>query len=160
MLKHCQTHDEYKTFLISKLKICFPDSQLKITQLSKTISKLYILNLDYLQDIISPLYSTIGRPAHNQLAIMRSFILMSDQGEYSVTNWVTELRSNPLLSYIIGVEPDNVPSIGAHYDFINRFWCADDNYDKPKLLHFRRKPKKKYKNHEKHPPKKKKLLKN
>ena len=159
LLKHWQTHDEYKTFLISKLKNCFSHYQLQIAKNSKIISKLYILNLDSLQDIISCLYSSTGRPANNQPAIMRSFILMLDNGEYSITNWISTLRSNPLFSYIIGVEPDNVPSIGAHYDFINRFWCADDNYDKPKLLNFNRKPKKKYKNHEKHPPKKKETVK-
>lgn len=159
MLKHWQTHDEYKLFLISSLKNSFLYYQLKITQLSKTISKLYILNLDSLQDIASSLYSSTGRPANNQPTIMRSFILMSELGEYSITNWVAELRSNALLSYLIGVEPHNVPSIGAHYDFINRFWCADDNYDKPKILHLHRKPKKKYKKNEKKPPKNKETVK-
>ena len=123
MLKYWQTHDEYKLFLISKLKDSFSYSQLQlqIVELSKSISKLYILNLDSLEDIVSSLYSSAGRPANNQPAIMRSFILMSDRGEHSITKWVSKLKTNPLYSYIIGVEPNNVPSIGAHYDFINRF---------------------------------------
>jgi hypothetical protein len=159
LLKYWNTHDEYKAFLISKLKNCFFYSELEIIKLSKSISKLYILDLDPLGNIVTHLYSSTGRPAINQDAIMRSFILMNSLGYYSITKWYRELHFNHLYCYIIGVEPSNIPSIGAHYDFINRFWCADDSYDKPKLLNFYRKPKKKYKKNEKKPPKSKETVK-
>ena len=159
MLKHWQTHKEYKTFLISQLKDTFFHSKLKIIQHSKVISKLYILNLDPLENIISHLYSSTGRPATNQAAIFRSFILMLSLNFYSITKWYNELQFNPLYCSLIGVNSDNVPSIGAHYDFINRLWIANENYDKPKCFFFQRKPKKKFKKNEKKPPKNKETVK-
>lgn len=154
MLKNWRSHSNYKIFLISNLKNILYYSKSKIIQLSKIISKLYILNLDPLENLISSQYSFTGRPAVNQPEIMRSFVLMNSLGVYSITDWVKELRSTPLYCYIIGVHPDNVPSIGAHYAFINRSWLANDTYDKPKLFNPQRKPKKKYKKGEKKPPKK------
>lgn len=84
---------------------------------------------------------------------------MLSLGFHSITKWHLELQVNPLYCYIIGVEPDNVPGIASHYDFINRLWIADESYDKSKLLFFSRKPKKKYAKNEKKPPKNKETVK-
>ena len=154
MIKLWRSHFDYQQFLIQNLKRNFEYFQPKILQLSKTISKLYIFNLDPLKDIISHLFSSQGRPAINQPEIMRSFVLMNAMKFHSITQWVHELYANPLYCYIIGVEPNNIPSIGAHYDFIKRLWMADSDYDEVKILNPQRKPKKKYKHGEKKPPKK------
>ena len=134
MIKLWRSHFDYQQFLIQNLKRDFKYFQPKILQLSKAISKLYIFNLDPLKDIISHLFSSQGRPAINQPEIMRSFVFMNAMKFHSITQWVQELHANPLYCYIIGVEPNNIPSIGAHYDFIKRLWMADSDYDKTKIL--------------------------
>lgn len=59
----------------------------RLVALDKSISKLYLLNLDNLLPVIKPLYPDFGRPAKNQQGIIRSLVLMLDMQEYSITNW-------------------------------------------------------------------------
>ena len=63
--------------------------------MEKSISKLYLLNLDPLLPIIKPLYSNTGCPAKNQLGIIRSLILMLDQKHHGITNWANKWPTTP-----------------------------------------------------------------
>ncbi|MBU3112617.1 hypothetical protein [Clostridium lacusfryxellense] len=83
-------------------------------------SKLYCLDLDILREILKSYYSNIGRHATLQPEIFRSFPLMLFQKEASITNWVKKLHASELLATCIGCNINNVPSLGAHYDFISR----------------------------------------
>ena len=123
MLGYWRNHDEYQQFVIRMLKSC--DSPDSIIEYKSAISKLFILNLDKLKNIVAPLYSSTGRPALNQPEIFRSFILMNELG-FKLDNWVPKLKSNFILRSIIGVDKDSVPSVSSHYDFINRLINIDE----------------------------------
>ena len=155
MLKQWRKHNQYQTFLIEKLKTLYTNDLFKpmIINLSKVISKLYILNLDELESILSNQYPNLGRPAQMQPEIFRSFILMQSLNYHSITKWVQDLKSNPILFTLIGVEENNIPSIGSHYNFIDRFWLEIDSHKKSKVSDFKRKPKKKLKKNQKKPVK-------
>jgi hypothetical protein len=75
-------------------------------KLEPSISKLYCLNLDILEEILRPCYSKNGRPATFQPEIFRSFALMLFKKETSITNWVDTLRSDALLAACIGCASD------------------------------------------------------
>ena len=100
MLNHWNPHSLYRTNLIKNLKSIFPSHQNEIAFLSRSISKLNILNLDSLEEIIEPYYSNQGRPAINQPEIFRSFILMLDLNCFSVTQWINILKAKPWYPFL------------------------------------------------------------
>ena len=53
--------------------------------------KLKLLDLDPVMEFLSDFYSHTGRPAKNQVQIIRSFTLMGMLGFTSLTNWVWKL---------------------------------------------------------------------
>ena len=137
MLGFWRPHSGYQQFVIHMLRTC--ESSDAILEYKSAISKLYILNLDKLKNIIAPLYSSTGRPALFQPEIFRSFILMNELG-FKLDNWIPKLKSNFVLRTIVGVSQDSVPSVSSHYDFINRLIKIDE---KPKIKLKKRKPDKK-----------------
>lgn len=121
MLRYWQSQQEYRFFL-HEAKIHFDSSQR--SRLSSTFAssreKLRLLNLDPVMKFLTPFYSSTGRPAQNQPQILRSLVLMLDQGETSVTDWVQKLQNNDLLAFLIGCSPDSLPPLGSYYDLIDR----------------------------------------
>jgi len=133
MLKNWSSHADYQQFIISNLSCSYKSFPKKIIELEPSISKLYCLDLDILREILKPYYSNIGRPATLQPEIFRSFSLMLFQKETSITNWVKKLHADELLATCIGCTKNNVPSLGAHYDFISRLWLSNLSTDREKL---------------------------
>jgi hypothetical protein len=85
MLRNLEYHSTYQDKLKRNLLTLWETDRGRIVEMGKSISKLYLLNLDNLHPIIIPLYSNTGRPAENQLGIVRSLILMLDQDFHSIT---------------------------------------------------------------------------
>ena len=132
MLISWQSHQEYKSFL-HEAKVHFdPSLRHMLFNLSDIRAKLISLNLDPVMEFISSLYSEGGRPAENQVQILRSFILFcllrSEKLIYcGLTKWVNSiLPGNPVYSALIGCNCDNLPPLGSYYDFMNRLWLFKD----------------------------------
>ncbi|NPV27267.1 MAG: hypothetical protein HPY81_07470 [Firmicutes bacterium] len=116
----------------------------RLSQYADILTKLYLLDLDRIKPLLDEVYSHTGVPSKLQPEIFRSFVLMSHLGELSISNWVAKLKSDSLLAIMIGVNPDVVPEVGNHYDFIDRLRLANpDNPVQDSLHPFRRKPRKK-----------------
>ena len=148
MLKHWTSYADYKHFIESAV-LSMNQSELKrFHSYNHSLFKLLSLNLDILKDILLLYYSNTGRPSKNQPEIFRSFILMADMSETSITKWVKALQSDDILATLIGCSPHNLPSLGSYYDFIDRLWLYNDSYEYKKLYPSNKnfKPKKKLKN--------------
>jgi len=155
MLRVWTLHSKYQEKLGLKMLLHHEIQRSRLVALDKSISKLYLLNLDSLLPVIKPLYSDLGRPAKNQQGIIRSLVLMLDQQVYSITKWAEKVASDPLLLDICGFE-DNAPSAASYYDFLVRLWLADYRLHikrKLKVKRFTSKPRKKLKAGQKQPPK-------
>lgn len=149
MFGNWQSHSDYQSSLLDVLNKLKDSHSTSLNKYQEGISKLYILNLDVIKDLIAPLFSHTGRPSGFQAQIFRSFVLMNHLHIYSITRWCRfELPNDPILCAAIGVSPDSIPSVGSHYDFINRLVPLNDS---PKLKSAKRKPTKKYKKGEKMP---------
>ncbi|UZQ51245.1 hypothetical protein [Clostridium kluyveri] len=138
MLRDWNPHLKYQEQLCLKMILHYEMQRSRVAALDKSISKLYLLNLDNLLPVIKPLYSDLGRPAKNQQGIIRSLILMLDQQVYSITNWAGKISSDHLLSDICGFD-DGIPSASSYYDFLVRLWLSDHELHvehklKPKTL--------------------------
>lgn len=130
MLKHWTTHDEYLKFLSEAISE-FNGSQLKmLSSYSDSMDKLTSLNLDPAMRHLAPYYSDTGRPALNQPEIIRSFVLMSDLGELSLTNWIDTILKDDIKAALIGCSPDSLPPLGSYYDFIDRLWLMNPIHDR------------------------------
>jgi hypothetical protein len=156
MLCDWNSHESYqKKFVLELLLFCQIERS-RIVSMDKSLSKLYLLDLDRLLPVIKPLYPDIGRPATNQQGIIRSLILMLDFKEHSITNWALKVSADRILCAACGFEFDNAPSYASYYDLIKRLWLASHKEHvkrKLKPKSFYSKPRKKYKAGQKLPPK-------
>jgi len=136
MLGKWLSHTDYQNFVVTELSDLARVNRYGLYEYEKEISKVFILNLDLLKPVIAHLYSSTGRPSNLQPEIFRSFILMNSLG-YTLDNWLVKLKNNFALRVAIG---GVIPSLGSHYDFMNRMYKFNDNpRHKPK----KRKPSKK-----------------
>jgi len=155
MLGYWRPHAEYQKFLINSILPVYLADKSRVEYYAKALSKLYILDLDVLKPVLEPYYSYTGKPAKNQPEIFRSFVLMSELGEHSITKWVEKLKADSLLCAMIGVSSSDVPDVGNHYDFLNRLWLENPQVSKAKKdspKPFRCKPRKKLGKNQKQPP--------
>lgn len=141
---HWCSHSEYQKALVDKLLPVYQSDKQRVAGYAGAISKLYLLDLDRLKPLLTAVYSHTGAPAKHQPEIFRSFVLMSELGELSITNWVARLQFDSLLAMMIEADPARVPGVGNHYDLINRLWLANpDVTDQGSLRPVRPKPRKK-----------------
>lgn len=124
MLGYWRTHDEYQIWLKSRLISLVSEHEAEIRFYGSLIEKVYVLNLDPLKEIIAPMYSPIGRPAHNQPELFRSLVVMLHCKIQDPTKFVAILRASPVLTTICGFE-GLTPGVGTFYDLLARLWLAD-----------------------------------
>ena len=156
MLCNWESHENYQKKLLLNLILFCEIEKSRVVSLDKSLSKLYLLNLDHLLPIIKSLYSDFGRPAKNQQGIIRSLVLMLDSDDHSITNWAPKVASDRILSAACGFEFGEAPSFASYYDLIKRLWIASHlEHVKRKLKpkSFYPKPRKKLKAGQKLPPK-------
>ena len=139
MLGSWKSHAIYQHNTVAALSSFARLNPCALLEYESSISKLYILNLDPLYTIMAPLYSSTGRPSHNQPEIFRSLVLMNDLG-YSLDEWVAKLLVCPVLRVACGFAGPP-PRVASYYDFIDRIMPLEE---KPRVKHKKRKPQKKY----------------
>ena len=66
MLRNWGSHSKYQEKLYFNMLVQYEIQRSRVVNLNKSISKLYLLNLDNLLPVIKPLYPDFGRPAKNQ----------------------------------------------------------------------------------------------
>ena len=124
MLIHWQSHQEYLNFL-HETKV-HPDSSQRTRlrlEFGPVREKLRLLDLDPVMEYLSAFYSPVGRPAKNQVQIIRSLILMVMPGFTSLTAWLRKLKADSLTAVLIGCNPDSLPPPGSYFDLMNRLWA-------------------------------------
>lgn len=153
MIKNWQHHSEFQKHLVDRLSTLFSSHQSEIEGYSELIHKVWLLDLDKAMDILQPIYPKFGRPAKQQIQILRSLIAMLDQGFTSLNNWVDTTRKNPVIAVICGFHSEkHALATSNYYDFFHRFW-SQEKPNTSSIRKFSRKPRKKLKQGEKLPPK-------
>src|SRR5210317_1640678 len=102
MLLEWESHESYQKKLFLDLLLFYQTERSRVISMNKSLSKLYLLDLNSLLPIIKRLYSLTGRPAKNQQAIIRSLVLMLDNNEHSITKWALKVASDKLLCAACG----------------------------------------------------------
>ena len=125
MLGPWYQHNEYVVFVLTELKKLAVTDPERIFEYQEIISKMLILDLDSVKEIIEPLYSKTGRPALCQQQLFRSHILRLGL-KLSITEFYTKLLTNPVVRTLAGFTRDSLPGIGTFYDFVDRVYPIDD----------------------------------
>lgn len=153
MLGPWRQDSEYIAFVLTTLKELILTDPERVLEYQQVISKMLILELDPIKEIVAPLYSNTGAPAINQPEIFRSLILQCGL-KMSLTEFHEKLSVNPVIRTIAGFTKDNVPGIASFYDLMYRLYPINETpvlrapYSKPK-----QDPNNKLKKGEKMPPK-------
>jgi hypothetical protein len=141
-------HTDYQQRAVAALSEIAKTNPNALREYQDAISRVFILDLDPMKNLMSPLYSNTGRKAKNQSEIFRSLILMVFLG-FSLDEWHDKLSFNRVLQIACGFYGD-LPGIASYYDFISRMIKLDE---KPRCKPKKRKPRKKIGKNKKLPPK-------
>lgn len=135
-------HTAYQNFVVENLRKYYPNPN-KITRSTwDIIDRFWRLDLSYIDSKLIDTYSKCGPTPRTPSDLHRSYLLSLDFKVTGITDWVAQLRINPLYAILSGFEVDNTPGIGTFYDFINRLW----NCENPNLSEHVHPPKAKIKN--------------
>jgi hypothetical protein len=148
-------HQKYQQQLFLKLLPHWFFDKGRVLQMESSILKLFHLDLDKILPIIKPLYSNTGAPTKEQAGIIRSLVLMLNQGVHSLADWAEKVANDSLLYTLCGFI-DKAPSASSYYDFIDRLWLGSKDAEiqrKKKIRNFQSKPRTKLKQGQKLPPK-------
>src|SRR5699024_2082033 len=63
----------------------------------------------------------------------RSYLLSLDFKVTSLTEWVAQLKINPLYAILSGFEFGDTPGVGTFYDFLSRIWDSDEDNLSPHI---------------------------
>lgn len=151
MLRNWTTHATYQDLVRTELSRMSPQEKSRLPLFHKSLTKLFLLNLDPLLPILKPLYSASGRPSLNQCEILRSLVFMLDYKRYSITDWAKLTAIDPLVRLLCGFSSQHVPRVASYYDFLTRLWLSPRKHIHKVLRFPFRKPSKRYKANQKMP---------
>ena len=138
------SHEQYLAFLDRYDTPAGPEGKLFI---SDAYPREYFimrnLDLDPIIPLVQSLYHpTHGAPVRNQMQLFRSSILFTmcfgtTPAKESLTLWVDHLKKGTPLMYMIGCDSsDSVPSLGSHYNLMDRLWQSSSLLTRSDLLPF------------------------
>lgn len=130
MLKFWRSHADYQSFVSDTVSSFSETELLKLQSYSKSRHKPDSLNLDAIGLLLAPCYSNIGRHAKNQPEILRSFVLMMDLRFTSIDCWQKYLQNDFILATLVGCTLDSLPPLGSYYDYIDRLWLHNPEFEK------------------------------
>ncbi|MEB3104054.1 transposase [Ferviditalea candida] len=155
MLPATRAHEAYLQFVKQQLATHYGESLIFLQDFyADLIFWVIPIDLSRTAFIMKDGYSvkTKGRKPRDPANMLRSILLMTKL-QYSVDDWVHQLRTIPIYAILSGFSPGDVPSIGTFYDFFRRLWNADSPHKTGRKKRKLKKPKKKGKKNEKQEPK-------
>ena len=90
-------------------------------------------HLSFTDQMMKSKYSKYGPAPRIPSCMQRSYLLSIDFKVTSITEWVAQLKINPLYAILSGFDVGNTPGVGTFYDFFSRLWDAEDNNLNPHL---------------------------
>ena len=124
---NCGSHADYQNFVATNLRKYYPDPDSISHSTWDIIDRFWNLDLSYTDQNMVTKYSKFGPAPRTPSCMQRSYLLSIDFKVNSVTEWVAQLKINPLYAILSGFEVGDTPGIGTFYDFFSRLWDSDDN---------------------------------
>jgi hypothetical protein len=126
-------HSAYQNFLVTNLRKYYPDPDSIARSTWDIIDRFWNLDLSFTDEFMKPKYSVFGPKPRTPSCMQRSYLLSLDFKVTSITDWVAQLKINPLYAILSGFDFGNTPGVGTFYDFFSRMWDSDDNHLSPHI---------------------------
>jgi hypothetical protein len=138
------SHADYQRLTLERLRHHYTNGAAVLVRRDwPVIWNCLISDLSHTTTFLRDTYADHGPAPRDPASMLRSFLLfLLVTPEIGITKWVDELYRVPLYAILSGFEPGDIPGVGTFYDFLSRFWAADENNLKPKKKPKRSKPKK------------------
>ena len=124
---NCGSHADYQTFVVDNLRKYYPNPDSISQNTWDIIDRFWNLDLSYTDQSMIDKYSKFGPAPRTPSCMQRSYLLSIDFKVNSITEWVSQLKINPLFAILSGFEVGDTPGIGTFYDFFSRLWDSNDN---------------------------------
>ncbi len=124
---NCGSHADYQNFVVENLRKYYPDPDAISQSTWDIIDRFWNLDLSYTDQNMISKYSKFGPAPRTPSCMHRSYLLSIDFKVDSITEWVSQLKINPLYAILSGFEVGDTPGIGTFYDFFSRLWDSNDN---------------------------------
>lgn len=124
------THLDYLTQLADQVmrRLDDPLFRSRLARYGYELFTLLGLSLDDVREQLEAFYCPSGQGApRDPIAMLRSWLLMTQLKVHSPDTWVERLRSESALAMLAGFAPDDVPGASTHRDFLARY--ADGPYE-------------------------------
>jgi hypothetical protein len=129
------SHQVYQTSLSQKLATWQKHASRRLPEDWLLAALLLLrLDLDPLRPQLQLLYSDSprGRKPRDPILMLRALLLMLALGMEKITQFADDLRHKPRLAALAGFDPNDTPSVGAFYLFIDRL---EDGPFQPRCPH-------------------------
>lgn len=141
MLPIVRSHQQYQLFVEQQLRFHYGNgSLLFIAKDWSLVTKFWITDLSNTFEILRESYSHRGPLSVDPADMLRSYLLMLEVGQSSVTEWVNDLRRCPLYAILSGFVYGQTPGVGTFYDFFPKLWTYAPPNLAPRRRLSRRKP--------------------
>jgi hypothetical protein len=126
-------HSAYQNFVVTNLRKYYPNPDSIARSTWDIIDRFWNLDLSFTDEFMKPKYSVFGPKPRTPSCMQRSYLLSLDFKVTSITDWVAQLKINPLYAILSGFDFGNTPGVGTFYDFFSRMWDSDDNHLSPHI---------------------------
>jgi hypothetical protein len=138
-----RSHDQYQCFLQEQLRHHFVSgSRALFPSDLALIRKFWNVDLSRTAILLSSTYGKKGPAPRDPADLLRSYLLMLELRQTSITRWVDLLRRCDFYAILSGFTPGHTPGVGTFYDFFRRLWDHPADHLCGHLKPPKRKPKK------------------
>ena len=110
---NCGSHADYQNSVLTNLRKYYPDPDTFSRDTWDIIERFWNLNLSYSDELLAAKYSKFGPDPRTPSYMQRSYLLSIDFKVHSITDWVSQLKINPLYAILSGFDFDNTPDVGT-----------------------------------------------
>ena len=97
---NCGSHVDYQKFIITNLRKYYPNPNAIAYSTWGIIERFWALDLSYTDELMRNKYSKFGPSSRTPSCMQRSYLLSIDFKVTSITDWVAQLKINPLYAIL------------------------------------------------------------
>ena len=99
---NCGSHADYQNFVVKNLRKYYPNPDAIARSTWDIIKRFWTLDLSYTNEFMRDKYSKFGPAPRTPSSMQRSYLLSIDFKVTSITDWVAQLKINPLYAILSG----------------------------------------------------------
>ena len=99
---NCGSHADYQNFVVKNLRKYYPNPDAIARSTLDIIERFWTLDLSYTDEFMRDKHSKFGTAPRTPSSMQCSYLLSIDFKVTSITDWVAQLKINPLYAILSG----------------------------------------------------------